>query len=164
MVVTFKTIDKIDFPVYKLSSFEWELVDGLLMLNEKILDDTNMPGETLGIRRLQTPHKPLYRLSRAVDSIVGIIKQEKRTFIDSKGRPFIYKKTMYCHLKYYKIREIERKEVASVLWLHGVSTGFTIPRPPNPRFSWAGVLHFKQDPWLLYDYAEEKLKESRRKV
>ena len=86
------------------------------------------------------------------------------TFIDSDGFPFIYEKTIWCKLKYYKIRKIEKKGIASVLWLHGVTAHYVIPRPPHEEMKWAGMIHYNNDPWLLYEYAEEKLKDSRRKI
>ena len=78
--------------------------------------------------------------------------------------PFIYEKTQFCKLKYYKIRRVEHREVASLLWVHKVTIPFTIPRPPYEGRSWAGILHQGDAPWMLYEYAEEKLKDTRRKV
>lgn len=57
MILSFKDISRIKFPVYVLPSSNWQETDGLLFLDGKILDDRNMSGATLGIRRLQTPHK-----------------------------------------------------------------------------------------------------------
>ena len=166
MIVTYSKIKKVEFPVYKIGSSNWELADGLLFLEGKILDDKNMPGETLGIRRLQTPYPKdsLYKLYSAIYSFQGIVKQKSSTFVDSKGFPFIYEKTTFCDLKYYKIKKVERKDVASILWLEGVNFPFAIPRPPEEGMLWAGVLHFKGLPWVLYEYSEEKLKDTRRKV
>lgn len=123
-----------------------------------------MPGATLGIRRLQTPHKDLLPLRHCIDSHVGIIKQRQKHFIDSKGFIFIYEKTKMCEIKYFKIRKVEQKELASLLWLKGVKQPFTIPRPPRLGCSWAGVLHLHGLPWMLYDYAEEEQPLRRRKV
>ena len=123
-----------------------------------------MPGDSLGVRRIQTPHKNLLPLRRSLLNLTGIIKQNTSTFIDSKGIPFIYEKTRWCKLKYYKIRKIEKKGIASLLWLHGVSKSSAIPRPPHTDMKWAGMIHYGNDPWLLYEYAEEKLKDSKRKL
>ena len=164
MIVTYKEIKKIQFPVFILPSGNWELVDGLLLIDNQIVDDKNMPGATLGIRRLQTHFTELVPLRHSIDSLIGILKQNTKYFIDSKGTPFIYQKTMNASLKYYKIRKVELKEKASVLWLKDVNFPFTIPRPPPRELTWAGVLHIGGLPWLLYEYSEEKLKDTRRKV
>ena len=123
-----------------------------------------MRGDSLGIRRLQTPHKNLLPLKKSLLNLTGVIKQRATTFIDSDGFPFIYEKTILCKLKYYNIRKIEMKCIASILWLHGVTTRHIIPRPPHEEMKWAGMIHYNEDPWLLYEYAEEKLKDSKRKV
>ena len=164
MIVTYKTLDRINFPVFILPSSNWDLTDGLLYLEGELVDDRNMPGKTLGQRRLQTPHKGLLPLRRSINSLVGIIKQHKYDFIDSKGFPFIYQKTLMLQLKYRKIRKIERKTVASVLWLEDWKAGFTIPRPPAPEMLWAGVLLIRGYPWVIYEYSETKKKDTNRKV
>ena len=164
MVVTFRNIKKVRFPVYKINSFNWERSDGLLFLDDVIVDDKNMPGNTLGVRRLQTPFKNLYPLNKQLNTFNGILKQKEKTFIDSNGTPFIYEKTMLCKLDYYRIKEVETKEVGSLLWCKGINSPFTIPRPPEDGMLWAGILHFHGLPWVLYEYSEEKLKTTRRKV
>ena len=165
MIVTYQDIKKLTFPVFILPNSNWQLVDGLLLLDNIVLDDKNMPGATLGISRLQTPFTEIVPLKHSIDSLIGILKQQNnKSFIDSKGTHFIYQKTLNATLKYYKIRKIEQKEVASILWLKGVKQPFTIPRPPPVGKTWAGVLHLGRWPWLLYEYSEEKSKDTRRKV
>ena len=56
MIITYRDIEQITFPVFNLPNGNWQLLDGLLFLDDLILDDKNMKGATLGIRRLQTPH------------------------------------------------------------------------------------------------------------
>ena len=164
MIVTYKEIKKIQFPVFILPNSNWEAVDGILFLDNEVVDDKNMPGLSLGIRRLQTPFTELLPLKHSIDSLIGILKQNSKCFIDSAGTPFIYQKTLNSALKYYKIRKVERKEVASVVWLKNINFPFTVPRPPTVETTWAGVLHIGGLPWLLYEYSEERLKDTRRKV
>ena len=164
MIITYRDVQHVTFPVYQIPSNNWTYSDGLLFVDDLLVDDTNQPGETLGLRRLQTPFRDIMRLNRALINHVGVIKQTNKTFIDSRGMPFIYEKTQFCKLKYYKIRRVEHREVASLLWVHKVTIPFTIPRPPYEGRSWAGILHQGDAPWMLYEYAEEKLKDTRRKV
>ena len=164
MVVTYKNINKVTFPVYKLPSGNWEKADGLLFLDGELVDDRNMPGDTLGIRRIQTPHKNLMPLNKQLQGLNGILKQDSHHYIDSQGIPFIYEKTLNCKLSYYKIRRVDRKGTASLLWLKGINFPITIPRPPESDQHWAGILHYQGLPWLLYEYSEEKKPDTRRKV
>lgn len=163
MIVTYKTINKIQFPVFTLPSEDWSLTDGLLFLENEIVDDRNMPGDTLGKRRLQSPFK-MMPLKRSINSFVGVLKQSKNTFIDSKGTPFIYLKTKMCPLKYLKIKKIVTRDIASLVYVSGCNSPFTVPRPPAPEMRWAGVLHLHGFPWELYEYSEEPKKNTQRKV
>jgi hypothetical protein len=135
-----------------------------LFLNNLVVDEKNMPGKTLGIRRIQCGRPDLLPLKKAVLSIQELIQCKTKFFIDREGTPFIYVKTYNSRLKCYKIKRIERKEVASLLWLHECSAPFTIPRPPldNPPF--VRLLHYEGEPWLLYDYVWQAEKPTYRRV
>jgi len=163
LIVNYNNLTKITFPVYKIPNSNWELVDGLLFLDNSVLDDRNQKGKTLGIRRAQTSFE-LFPLKHSVSSLTGILKQNNKTFIDTKGTPFIYQKTRNSALKYYKIRKVEQKRVASVLWLKDIKSPFTVPRPPPLEMTWAGVLHVESWPWILYCYSKTYQKPSRRKI
>ena len=62
----------IRFPAYILSE-EPEEIDGLLIIQDQVVDDRNMTGETLGMRRLQTPMKSLYPLRYMIYDEVGML-------------------------------------------------------------------------------------------
>lgn len=163
-MVTYKRLTKLDYPVFRLPSTNWESRDGLLFVDNILLDDTNMPGETLGIRRLQTPFKAILPLTKACTEPICLIKNSGGPYVDNYGKLFEYTKTKFCAVRYYKIRTIELCVSHSLLWLYRINFPFRIPRPPPPEYKWAGVLHLHDRPWLLYDYAEEKLPKYRRKI
>ena len=162
-IVSFYTSRSINFPVYSIDSLNFHSKDGLLFLDNQIIDDKNMPGPTLGIRRLQTSHT-LYKLNRQIDSFIGILKNPKKTFIDSHGEPFLYEKTRMTTLKYYRIHRIEKKKFYSVLWIKGWNSSFIIPRPPPEGMGHVGILLLGNLPWVLYDYADREHKQTVRKV
>lgn len=164
MVIQYKNVNKLRFPVYILPSGNWDRRDGLLFLDGQIVDDRNMTGDTLGLRRLQTPHKSLYSLRQQVEDFRGVIKSNEKHFIDTNGIPFIYEKTEFCKLKYYRIKSIVQKDTVSLLKLHGVKQPFVIPRPPASDMRYAGVLHYGTLPWVLYEYSEDRREDTRRKV
>ena len=164
MVITHKTIGKVTFPVFILPSSNWYERDGLVYIDRRIIDDKNMPGDTLGLRRMLTPHKEQYHLKNMITTANGLMKQKTKHFIDNSGRPFTYEKIEFAQLKYLKIKKIDYKTKACLLWVHGCSFPFTIPRPPETGYTWAGILHIKNNPWLLYEYSKEKIKDTRRKI
>ena len=164
MVLTYKQLLRLQFPLYLLPHDNWSFSDGLLFLDGKVVDDSNMEGNTLGVRRLQTPFEDIFPLKSQVDSFQGLLKQTKNTFIDSSGIPFIYEKTIRCVLRYYRISKKELREDCCVLWLVGVSQPFTVPRPPEGEVYFAGVLLLGGLPWILYDYSQTAKKDTWRKV
>lgn len=123
-----------------------------------------MPGETLGVRRIQCGRADLLPLKKAALEIPDLLKNKTKFFIDIKGNPFIYEKTYNSRLKCYKIKRIDKKEVASLLWLEGCSQPFTIPRPPLNEPEYVRILHYEGEPWLLYDYVREMHKPTYRRV
>jgi hypothetical protein len=164
MVIGYNKVHKLTFPVFLLDSGNWDLADGLLFLEDLVLDDKNQTGKTLGARRMQTPHKNIHPLSKMITSPNGLLKQKTKYFIDNAGTPFIYEKTRMLPLKYLKISKVEKKSSATLIRVKGCHVPFTVPRPPESGMIWAGILHLHGYPWMLYEYSETKLKDTRRKV
>ena len=163
MIITYKKLKNIQFPVYLLPHENWSFSDGLMFLEGKVVDDRNQEADTIGRRRLFTPHD-IFPLKNSVDSIQGLLKQTVKTFIDTSGRPFIYEKTKRCDLKYFNIKKKELRDTYTLLCLHGVNTPFSVPRPPEPGIFFAGVLLLHGLPWILYEYSEHPKKTTWRKV
>lgn len=129
-----------------------------------VLDETNMPGKTLGVRRIQCGRKDLLPLKKAVMDLPSLIQCKTKFFIDNTGYPFIYQKTYNSKLKSYRIKRIEKKEIASLLWLEGLAAPFTIERPPLNNPTYVRILHYQGSPWLFYDYVRSPCKPTYRRV
>lgn len=167
MNITYDKLKKVTFPVYIVPKGNWSKVDGLLLLDDRIMDDTNMPGSSMGIRRMQTHTalKDLVPVKKAIVNYAGIFKNSaNNSYIDSTGIPFVYTRTRFSKLKSYKIRKIERKEVASVLWVNGLDAPFTLIRPPESGMAWVSILHLGSFPWVVYGFSEERLPDARKKI
>ena len=162
MVITYKTQNKITYPVYILPYNTWYKKDGVVFLDQKVLDDTNQVGTTLGLRRMQTPFKNLHRIYKMANDWISIIKSENKYFIDSNGMCFTYVKTLFVQLRYVLIEDVIKKETNCILKI--AQAQFIIPRPPYSGLKYAGVLYHKNYPWALYNYSELKLKTGKRKV
>jgi len=164
MLIHFNSYRNITFPVYRLPNDNWDYIDGLLFLDNKVLDDRNMPGKTLGVRRIQSPQKNHFPLKIMLTNFVQVIKYGQGNYIDSNGRIFFYEKSKFLPLIYNRINRVEKKTTASLLWVKDINFPFTIPQPPEELTTYAGVLYYKNLPWLLYDYSITKLKPKRKKV
>lgn len=152
------------YPVYPLRSNDWTILDGVVFVEGKVVDERNMPGKSLGIRRLQSGRRDLYKLRKPIKDFPTMLKSTAPAFVDSKGKIFTYEKTYSSKLITYKMSKLVKKEVASLLYLQGIETPFEIPRPPPPEYEWARVLHVNGLPWLLYDYVREHLKPTYRRI
>lgn len=164
-MVRYNQLDKIDFPVFKLPSENWSSKDGLLFLDGQLLDDKNMPGKTLGVRRLQTPHSGIVPLKHMIEDKIGILKQPSYTpYIDNLGRVFLYEKTIMVPLKPHAIKRVDRLETYSLLRLRAVPFPIKVKRPPADNIGWANLLYLYDSPWLLYSYSTSKIKSTKRKI
>jgi hypothetical protein len=162
--MNFQTLHLIQFPVYVLHNDEVEKRDGLLFCDTQIVDDRNVQGETLGIRRLKTPHKNLYPLKYMLEDFRSMIQHRGNNYIDSSGRYFQYEKTTTIMLDSIQIEKIEQKGTASLIWLRKVPFPFTVKRPPEKEMKYAQVLMVNKKPSVLWSYAEKKQKRTWRKV
>lgn len=159
-----KNISSIQFPIFALRSDEWRRKDGVLFLEDKVLDDTNCEGTTLGVRRVQCGRDDLYKLAKAYKDLPSMLLSKKRLFIDSNGVPFRYKKTVNAKLKYHLIKRIDKKETLSVVYLKGILHGFPIPRPPYGDAVYARIVYYQGCPWYLFDFARLRGKDSYIKI
>jgi hypothetical protein len=164
MRITYKNIDRIEFPIYPLESDNLYMADSILWLDNQVVDDRNMPGKTLGARRIQSPFTTLYELSKALPAKVSMIRSPSRTYIDNLGRIFTYEKTQTAQLEYRNIRKVEKKGTYSVIWFAGFNFPFEVPRPPPEGHTWAGILYLYGFPWILYEYSTDRKKKTRRRV
>jgi hypothetical protein len=156
--------DKITFPIFTLHTDEIMFVDGILWIENQVLDDTNVKEKTLGLRRLKSPMNSMYPLKSMITDVRSYLQHQGKFYIDTKGRFFRKNKTVKAELKYHKIIKIEKKDTASVLWVKGCNYPFTLERPLAPSEAWVGLLYRGRLPWLVYDTSEEKKKDTWRKI
>jgi len=116
------------------------------------------------MRRLQTPMRSLYPLRYQLDDEVAMMKHRGKHFIDSNGVYWYDEKTTTTTLKYHKIRKVEKKDIATVIWLKDIPFPFIEARPPSAGTSWAGILYKKGIPWKIWEFCEEKKKDTWRKI
>ena len=156
--------DRLKFPIYPIHTDEILSVDGLLWIEDQVLDDRNMKGDTLGLRRLQSPKKSIYPIKYMIQDIPSYLAHQGKFYIDNSGYFFTKEKNTRVDLKYHKIIRVDQKDIASVLWIKDCPFPFTLTRPLRKDQSWAGILYRAGVPWLLYDTSAEKKKNTWRKI
>lgn len=152
------------YPVYVLNSDNiWEQ-DGIVFIEDQVLDDLNQTGDTIGQRRLRTPLKNLFPLKFQIDNVVGLIKHRGKNYVDTSGKYFYYEKSTFTQLICHKIRKVEDNIESSTIWLKDIHYSFSEKRPPKSTESWAQVLYLNGLPWVIYDFLEQKKNPTRRKI
>ena len=169
MIRRWDTLKHVKFPVYELPRDTLiEYVDGLTLANNKILDDKNMPGITIGTRRLQTHTalQDLHPIRRQITTPVGLFGQSGDTqYIDTDGKVFTYSKTRIVKVVSKKITKITRKEgIGTVMYLQGIKTPFVLKRPPHPAAAWADVIYLGTFPWLVNGFSVNRKRNYRLKI
>jgi len=157
-------LSDIVFPIYVVHTDEVIYRDGILWCEGQVIDDKNTLGETLGQRRLQTPLKNLYDLKYKLDDFGAMIKHRGRFYVDSNGKFFMYEKSKTAKLMYHKINKVEKKDLATLVWINKIPFPFEVPRPPANTHFYAGVLYIDSQPSFLYETCETMKKITWRKV
>ena len=157
-------LEQIKWPVYVLHSDEIEERDGLLFCDTEIVDDKNMKGETLGLRRLQSPHKNLYKLKVMIEGFQDFVHHKGSNYIDSKGKYFRWIKNKTCSLISHKIDKVEKRDIATLIWVKDIPFPFFVKRPPEARLRYASILYMGSQPSILYSFSETKQRKTWRKI
>ncbi len=169
-------LSNIQFPVYLVGEEKPQEDSGVLFFHRIdkegeetlfVLDDINMPGNTLAMRRLQvlSENRVLYKINYALFFIADLIKvcSPSKWFIDSTGKIFRYTKSKSVNLVFKKIKQIIRLETGgAVIEVEGISTRFKTLFAPNDE-KFAGVLQVGLG-YILYGLYVEKPNDTRRKI
>ena len=156
--------DKLVFPVFTVHTNDVELVDGILWIENQVLDDKNMKGETLGLRRLQSPHKNLYKLKVMIEGFQDFVHHKGSNYIDSNGKYFRWIKNKTCSLISHKIDKVEKRDIATLIWVKDIPFPFFVKRPPEARLRYASILYMGSQPSILYSFSETKQRKTWRKI
>lgn len=134
----------------------------------RIIDDTNIPGDSLSHRRLRLLMEgvKLFRITNAVYFIGDLVKMARPDvwFIDSNGKIFNYTKSIKARLKFHPISKLlHTKGGGVIVESTDLPTRFkALYMPPND-VKYIGVLHWKQS-LILYGFYHEKHKETWRHI
>jgi hypothetical protein len=134
----------------------------------RIIDDKNLPGATLALRRLNLAANgiKLKKLGRATFFLADFIKLARKTtwFIDSAGNVFQYKKDLNVKLTFKKIKQIiPISSGGAIVEVEGIPTRFKTLYMPDVENTYAGLLQHGMG-YILYGTYTEKYKDTRRMI
>ena len=179
-------LNEIAFPVFKLGNAKPILQDGVLFyLQEgtkqteegleqdfriKVVDDTNLPGDSLAKRRLviRANGDIPYKLNRAIFFLGDFIKISLPSmwFIDSVGKVFQYTKSTRAKLTYRRVTKVIHINTGgAIIEVEGMHTRMKSLFMPtlNRETLHAGILLLGMSP-ILYGYYDQKYPDSWRLV
>lgn len=174
-------LSDINFPVYLLGkeepmqhegiafySFVEDVDNAAPIVHYKILDDKNLPGKSLALRRLEIlkNNGKLYKLKTAIFFISDLLKLSKGStwFIDSNGSIFEYRKSKKVPLIYKKITKlIPMPSGGIIVEVEGLPYRFKSLLRPVVEQKWAGLLKVNHG-YLLYGLYSKPLKNTYRMI
>lgn len=166
---------KIQFPIYPLRA-EPQLIDNILFTeNNKgeylVIDNKNMPGPSLGIRRIQhlkasrsdIVYRKLFILKYPIHDFISILRKSIFRFIDSSGKVYNYIKTTFVPLETYKIKSYQEFPEGYVIHVSNLHCCFFSHRAPNLQEKYVQVLRMGRG-FLMYGFTTEHKKATRIKI
>lgn len=142
--------------------------EGNIVPNPRVIDDTNVAGETLSLRRLRLYSEgvKLAPLHKAVFFLADLIKLAATTkyFIDSSGKIFTYAKNTRAKLKYKRITKvIPLTKGGAIVEVENSLTRYKSLFPPTRQQRYAATLEWGMGS-ILYGFYEEQHPDSWRMV
>lgn len=171
------SLTEIVYPVFKIGSERPTQEDGVTLFMRlyedgvnkyKVVDDKNLPGETLALRRLQLMKEgvPLKSLGTAMFFLGDLIKiaVPRLWLIDSIGNVFQYKKSISTKLQFKKITYVHKISTGgAILEIEGMPNRFKCMFAPTPNETYAGVLKHGMT-YILYGLYEQKYDDTVRRI
>lgn len=135
----------------------------------RLLDDLGQTG-TLGRRRLayegseQLFKKKLFKLTKPIFRFEDLLHSKLTTkYIDSNGKIFNYKKSVYHPLTYHKIEKFVENPHGYSVSVRGMHCRFFLTKEPELEWKYAGILRIGRG-FLLYEFSSVRKPDSRRMI
>ena len=169
-----KTKSELVFPVYRVPETNPILYEGTRIYvntedGEATIDDTSVPGNTIGLRRLKLRAEGLklcrlrYKFSMW-QALVANEKGGKGLYIDSMGYTFIYKPSQFITIDWFEIACQVDQGSGVLLYLKGYNIPIKYRRVLDTEQTWyAGIASLAGDT-ILFDLCNEPKARTRRKI
>ncbi len=157
MLITYKTVNKVRFPVYKI--LDTYVIEGKRILTERgrIVDDKNLPGDSLGVRRLYIKDKDKAALNNFIPDYLTLLKSGVKRFIDSNGNIHRYNKTKVCKIKVHEIEKIDKRGNHSLIYLKYLDFPILYRSSIPSHYSHAEIVYIDSFPWTIYNFLDSEI-------
>lgn len=136
--------------------------------NEYILDNKNMAGNTLAMRRLNITEIGginLYKFHDVILDLADLLRYSKNNqFLDKSGKLFQYtKSSKHRKLIYRKILKVEVSDTSTFLSVSGIFRKIILPYIPSKVLSYVGLIVTSGD-YIVYEFCSTLKKDTRKKL
>jgi len=128
------------------------------------IDNKNLYGDTLGKRRIRLNKEDRYKLKKICYTLYEVFNAKGKTFIDSNGIFYTFKKKKRASLVYRQVELITTRADGSLLCkCVGIFRPITVPFLPRHMPKYLGLLVVERD-YYLYDLSDSKKKDTWRLI
>lgn len=163
-------LKNIKFPVFAVGHYAklWSENNILYLESESgiiyKLDNKNLQGSTLGLRRLRIDKKERYRFIGTYFTIAQLIKSGKKLIIDNSGKLIKYIKNKRTPLIYRPITKRKLIEGKGILiYAKNIPNPFLVSAYIYKDQNYVGLLNIN-DGYLLYELSYERKPDTWRKI
>ena len=169
-----KTKSDLVFPVYRVPETNPIRYSGARVYvstedGERTIDDTSVPGDTIGLRRvkLRAVGVKLCRLQYKFSMWQALVAHKeggKGLYIDSSGYTFMYKPSQLITIDWFEVTCQVDQGNGTLLYLKGHNIPVKYRRILEPELTWfAGIASLAGD-IILFDLCNEPKPRTRRKI
>lgn len=162
-------LSEIEFPVYGITNTYRKIWSDLNVLYIEtnygifILDNKNIPGNTLGKRRIKLNAENKYKFRKTYYNIEQFLHSKYTKFIDNTGKLFSWKKSKYVPLTYHKIKKVVEYDGQCIIYPEGINFTQKVNCRRAYFTNYIGVLHTDMG-YILYEYTDKKKLDTIRKI
>ena len=161
-----RNFSDIHWPVWGIRSHE-HIGQGLITDRHGIRrldsEDKSMPFPLRRLAIASMKDYKVYPLRKALWNFKDLLKSGSLCFIDYSGKVYYYEKKTFYPLVYRKIRDRRYTNTTTIFTVEDVNSVFEVKGKLNHEALYAGILVIDKG-YLLYEVANEKLKDSKRKI
>ena len=170
-----KTKSELVFPVYRVPETYPIQYSGTRTFiegydgEERTIDDTAIPGNTIGLRRLKLSADgvKLFRLRYKFSMWQALVTHKeggRGLYIDSSGYTFMYRPSQFITINWFEVSCQVDQGNGTLLYLKGHNVPIKHRRMLEPELTWyAGIASLAGDT-ILFDLCNEPKPRTKRKV
>jgi len=164
-------LHEIVFPVFKMRQYnKLETIDNIVYVHTHwqsyVLDNRNLQGDTIGVRRLKMRDSNIYPFKTIVKNPRDLVVSAKTndTFVDNSGAIFKYQKTKRCDILCFEIKSVIFANSKAIVHFWEYPTPLVIPSNIcDTSYKYACIVKYGAY-YMLYSLEENYIKPFKKRL